>query len=210
MYVSNLNWQRALQWRRNECEGISNHRCIDCVLNCRRSKKPPKFRVTGLCEGNQPVTGGFPSQRANNAENVSIWWRHHGNVSLKSGGIAAVNVAHANCPKSNYLLLIRAKTRMKFKEYGFVLFFLWEIYITRNWWKYVYGNSHSLRLSRTDIVHCWLSWPSVQCTPHPMQLFCIACDLKWRQNLSQITELYTHIIYWRMYASLDLAELNAT
>ena len=23
------------------------------------------------------MTGGFPSQRASNAENVSIWWRHH-------------------------------------------------------------------------------------------------------------------------------------
>ena len=28
--------------------------------------------------GNSPVTGEFPSQRASNAENVSIWWRHHG------------------------------------------------------------------------------------------------------------------------------------
>ena len=26
------------------------------------------------------MTGGFPSQRASNAENVSIWWRHHGCV----------------------------------------------------------------------------------------------------------------------------------
>ena len=33
--------------------------------------------VTGLCEGNPPVTGGFPSQRASNAENIFIWWRHH-------------------------------------------------------------------------------------------------------------------------------------
>ena len=28
-------------------------------------------------EGKSPVTGEFPSQRANNGENVSIWWRHH-------------------------------------------------------------------------------------------------------------------------------------
>ena len=33
--------------------------------------------VTGLCEGNSPVTGEFPAKRASNAENVSIWWRHH-------------------------------------------------------------------------------------------------------------------------------------
>ena len=26
---------------------------------------------------NSPVTGEFPTQRASNAENVSIWWRHH-------------------------------------------------------------------------------------------------------------------------------------
>ena len=42
-----------------------------------RSKKILKLRVTGLCEGNWPVTGELPAQMANNAENVSIWWRHH-------------------------------------------------------------------------------------------------------------------------------------
>ena len=35
------------------------------------------FRVIGLCAGNSPVTREFPAQRASNAENVSIWWRHH-------------------------------------------------------------------------------------------------------------------------------------
>ena len=34
--------------------------------------KPSKFPVTGLCEGNSPVTGEFPAQRASNGENVSI------------------------------------------------------------------------------------------------------------------------------------------
>ena len=29
-----------------------------------------------LC-GNSPWTGEFPAQMASNAENVSIWWRHH-------------------------------------------------------------------------------------------------------------------------------------
>ena len=40
-------------------------------------QKTPKLRVTGLCAGNSPVTGEFPAQMASNAENVSIWWRHH-------------------------------------------------------------------------------------------------------------------------------------
>ena len=46
-------------------------------LFTRRSKKISKVRVSGLCVGNSPVTGEFPAQRASNAENVSIWWRHH-------------------------------------------------------------------------------------------------------------------------------------
>ena len=48
----------------------------------RGSKKTSKLRVTGLSEGNPPVTGGIPSQRASNAENVSIWWRHHEKVDV--------------------------------------------------------------------------------------------------------------------------------
>ena len=48
------------------------------VYSRRRSKKTSKLRVTGPCEGNSPVTGEFPAPRASNAENVSIWWRHHG------------------------------------------------------------------------------------------------------------------------------------
>ena len=29
-----------------------------------------------------PVTGEFPAQRASNAENFSIWWRHHEEITL--------------------------------------------------------------------------------------------------------------------------------
>ena len=35
-------------------------------------RKHQQASVTGLCEGNSPVTGEFPAQRANNVENVSI------------------------------------------------------------------------------------------------------------------------------------------
>ena len=34
--------------------------------------------LLGLCSGNSPATGEFPAQMASNAQNVSIWWRHHG------------------------------------------------------------------------------------------------------------------------------------
>ena len=70
----------SLQWRLNVRDSVSNHQCHDWFLSRllrRRSKKKSKLRVTGLYAVNSPVTGEFPAQMASNAENVSIWWRHH-------------------------------------------------------------------------------------------------------------------------------------
>ena len=72
----------ALRWRHNEHDSVSHHQLHDCLLNRlfrRRSKKTTKLRVIGLCVVNSPGTGEFPTQMASNAENVSIWWHHHGN-----------------------------------------------------------------------------------------------------------------------------------
>ena len=71
----------TLQWRHNECDGVSNHRRPGCLPNRwfrRRSKRTSKLSVAGFCEENSPVTGEFPAQRTSNAGNVSIWRRHHG------------------------------------------------------------------------------------------------------------------------------------
>ena len=76
-YCNTLIWS---QWRHNERGSDSNHQPRDCLLNClfrRRSKKTSKLRVAGLCQGDSLVTSEFPSQRASNAENGSIWWHHH-------------------------------------------------------------------------------------------------------------------------------------
>ena len=61
-------------------DGVLNHQRLDCFLERlfgRRSKETSKLCVTGHCEGNSSVSGEFPTQKASNAENVSIWWRHH-------------------------------------------------------------------------------------------------------------------------------------
>ena len=77
----------TLRWRHNGHDSVSNHQPHHFLLNrlfgC-RSKKTSKLRVTGFCAGNSPGTGEFPAQSANNAENVSIWWRHHEYCILKS------------------------------------------------------------------------------------------------------------------------------
>ena len=70
----------TLQWRHTEHNGVPKHRRLDYLVNRlfrSRSTKTSKLRVTGLCEGNSPMTGEFPAQMASNAENVSIWRRHH-------------------------------------------------------------------------------------------------------------------------------------
>ena len=70
----------TLQWRHYGRNSVSNHQPHDCLLKRlfrRRSKKTSKLRVTGLCVGNSPGTGEFPTQMASNTANVSIWWHHH-------------------------------------------------------------------------------------------------------------------------------------
>ena len=78
-----------LQWRHDKGDGVSNHRRLDCLLSGlfrRRSEKTSKLRVIGLCEGNPPVW--WIPHTASNAENVSIWWRHH------ASGIVKCNKMH--------------------------------------------------------------------------------------------------------------------
>ena len=76
----NVMIQHSFRRRHNGHDGVSNHQPHHCLLNrlfgC-RSKKTSTLRVTGLCAGNSPGAGEFPAQMASNAENVSIWWRHH-------------------------------------------------------------------------------------------------------------------------------------
>ena len=72
--------QYSLRWRHNGPDSVSNHQAHNRSLKRlfrRRSKKTSKLRLTGLFAGNSQGTGEFPAQMASNAENVSIWWRHH-------------------------------------------------------------------------------------------------------------------------------------
>ena len=83
----------ALQWRHNGWDIVSNHQPDDCLFNRlfrRRSKKTSKLGVTGLCAGNSLGTGEFPAQMASNAENVSIWWRHHGEMYIAASRLCEI------------------------------------------------------------------------------------------------------------------------
>ena len=55
---------------------ISDHWQLNCLFNMFRltTKKTAQLHITGPCEGNPPVTGGFPLQSASNTTNISMSW----------------------------------------------------------------------------------------------------------------------------------------
>ena len=64
----------TLQWRQNERDCVSN-------LPASRSFIEPfiqmQIKENTKAPHHWPLCGEFPTQRASNAETVSIWWRHH-------------------------------------------------------------------------------------------------------------------------------------
>ena len=66
----NLPSVKSLQWRYNGRDCVSDHQSHHCLLN----------RLFRCWSKKTPGADQFPAQMAHNAENVSIWWRHH--VSL--------------------------------------------------------------------------------------------------------------------------------
>ena len=62
------------------------------VIHAQIKENIKALRHWPLC-GEFTGTGEFPAQRASNAENVSIWWRHHVNSSLAK--LETNLVAHA-------------------------------------------------------------------------------------------------------------------
>ena len=112
-----LQLGHPLQWRHNERGGASDHRRLECLLNrlfrC-RSKQTSKLRVTDFCEGNSPVTSEFPAQRASNAENVSIWLRHHAVSNYIP--IALCRCKCLSTPKMQYSICIVLVTNLSAKS----------------------------------------------------------------------------------------------
>ena len=59
-------------------------------------RKHQSFASLAFVQGNSPVTGEFPVQRASNAENVSIWWLHHV-TGLSAGFGRNLQQTHIQC-----------------------------------------------------------------------------------------------------------------
>ena len=88
-------------------------------------KENIKLRVTGLCAGTSSVTCDFPAQMASNAENVSIWWRHH---------VYSSNALHCVCVFAHQRTLYNTfKTSLIYFIYDVArldrFFISWQIYL---------------------------------------------------------------------------------
>ena len=70
----------TLQWRHNERHWVSNHRHFDCILIACSGADQRIHQHSALLAF---VTGEFPAQKASNAENVSIWWRHQAQLEWR-------------------------------------------------------------------------------------------------------------------------------
>ena len=126
----------SLQWRHNGRDSVPNHQPHHCLLNRlfrRRSKKTSKPRVTGLCAGNSPGTGEFPAQMASNAENVPIWWRHHGvsiRVSITSLSVwdnsSSVQARTTKFGQKMRITLVKISSNAAMKAFNLHLF--WNIF----------------------------------------------------------------------------------
>ena len=65
--------RKGLQWRHNKCDGVSNHRRLDCLLNRlfrRRSKKSSKLLVKPLSHQGGVLTA--TARRARKTQNAEV------------------------------------------------------------------------------------------------------------------------------------------
>ena len=123
--TKNHNAPFSLQWRQSECDGVSNHQPRNFLFRL-SSEKTSKLRVIGLCAGNSPMTVEFPEQRASNAEDVSIWWRHHGNRNVRTytfqnGALWTMRQGHCGICE---MRLLHSSSTYSFKFPTFVTMYL--------------------------------------------------------------------------------------
>ena len=123
----------SLQWRHNERYGVSNHQPNDCLSNRlfrRRSKKKPKLPVTGLCEGNSPVTREFPAQRSSNAKmfpfDDAIIWEWLSNAFIYTYILGDEQEIVRICMGHNIHTLRPRQNGRQFEENISKYFFQWQ------------------------------------------------------------------------------------
>ena len=169
-------------WRHNERDGVSNPRRLDCLLNRlfrRRSKKTSKLCVTCLCEGNPPVTGGFPSQRASNAENISTLWRHHEYICPNANGVIVNDIGRDTkwIRRTNNIII---RTVWIYWSYASLV----NIYTGVSFYEMDIFRS-IIAILRVLSKMAWCLWYLASCFIHNLcELFCSCWDLLCKRRIT--------------------------
>ena len=215
----------SLRWRHNGHDSVLNHQPHDCLLNRlvrRKSKKTSKLCVTGLCARNSPGTGEFPAQMASNAENVSIWWRHHVVAS-----VPFININDTHFCKGNDLwghsldicatLKSRSNTR---KDHDDVI--KWKHFPC--YWPFVRGVHRSpvlpltnasdgafdvfydMRLNKRLSKQSWGWWFETPLRPYDVTVM-IFFQLFETSNLCVFTTVLRNWSSWRWYGHVSISRM---
>ena len=164
----------TLQWRLNERDGVSNYQPHDCLLNRlfrHRPKKTSKLRVTGLFAGNSPVTGVFPAQKASNAENNSIWWRHHGRGFIQHTNIFGNFTSGLHCKiytrvyNAHFGRVLHTLNKPVQRMYGPINQYIFSLYLSSfllidklYFLLIFFHNCSHLLLCTLHLYHCLVWW----------------------------------------------------
>ena len=105
--------------------------------------KTSKLHVTGHCEGNSPVTGGFPTQRASNVENISIWWHQNDSACVCVWRMLTDNTGRSIFMDWNMKpsMSMPCKCYYDSRRYQEPLFYHCKVLCQQITWKPLYGNS---------------------------------------------------------------------
>ena len=122
----------ALRWRHNERDGVlihQTHRVFTQAFIRAQIKENIKAQRHWLCEENSPVTSEFPTQRASNAENASIWWRHQGYIYN----------TNSNCATNLWYWYLHTLSVVKFTRHVFAVEGIRtgkNNHLLRIWWRH--------------------------------------------------------------------------
>ena len=103
-YLGSYTMHNNIAGMIHEQIGVEYYWPLECLIKSLfmlTSNRHQRSALLAICDGNPPVTGGFPSQRASNVESMSISWCHH---EEESSGI------YADCILWLYLFWINTHT----------------------------------------------------------------------------------------------------
>ena len=81
----NHRWPVCSPHKGTTIKSVLWHVVYSIAYSGANQRKHQSSASLAFCAGNLPVTGEFPTQRASNAGNISIWWRHHDHTASRWG-----------------------------------------------------------------------------------------------------------------------------